>query len=146
MAALQRHFVQQITGRGDPDADHALAFVAEVDAAGLWGPIAKPAPIGEIATIEVAGIEQQRRVDAYGRVVAENPVADDGWSSRGTFAGDAEAFMAAKRAGVGFGAQEEPADPGKPVVAPAEPQPILEPAPPGLLADIAAVLERTAKK
>src|SRR5438105_15092849 len=26
----------------------------------------------------------------------------DGWSNRGTFAGDAEAFMAAKRSGVGF--------------------------------------------
>jgi hypothetical protein len=50
-------------------------------------------------------------------VVADNPIADDGWSNRGTFAGDAEAFMAAKRAGVGLGLEEEPADPGKPVVA-----------------------------
>jgi hypothetical protein len=39
LAAIQRHFGQQITSRGDPDADHALVFVAEVDPAGLWAPI-----------------------------------------------------------------------------------------------------------
>ena len=58
------------------------------------------------------GIKHQVRVDANGRVVAENPVADDGWSTRGTFVGDAEAFMAAKRAGVGLKAgPEEPPSP-----------------------------------
>jgi hypothetical protein len=131
MAAIQRHFGQQITSRGNPDAENALAFVAEIDPAGMWAPIAKPAPIGEVSTVEFAGIKQQRRVDANGRVVAENPVADDGWSNRGTFTGDAAAFMAAKRAGVGLGPEEEPADPGTPVEGrPAEPQAIPEP-PPG---------------
>jgi hypothetical protein len=141
-------------GRGDPNADHALAFVAEIDPAGLWAPIAKPAPIGALTTINVAGIMQQRRVDANGRVVAEDLVADDGWSNRGTFTGDVEAFMAAKRAGVGLAPEEKPADPetnivvdglpGTPV-GPPEPQPIPEP-PAGLLDDIAAVLARTARK
>jgi hypothetical protein len=51
------------------------------------------------------------------RIVAENPVTDDGWSNRGTFTGDAEASMAAKRAGVGFGPDEEAADRGTPAVA-----------------------------
>jgi hypothetical protein len=59
LAAVQRHFGQQITSRGDPDADRALAFVAEVDPTGVWAPIAKPAPIGEIATIEFAGVKSQ---------------------------------------------------------------------------------------
>ena len=73
--------------------------------------------------------------------------------------------MAAKRAGVGLGPEEKLADPkanivaddlpGAPVVDPAEPAPVTEPEakivadglpPPGLLADIAAVLARTAKK
>jgi hypothetical protein len=36
----------------------------------------------------------------HGRVVVESPVSDDGWSRRGTFARDTEAFIAAKRAGV----------------------------------------------
>jgi hypothetical protein len=146
MAALARYLGQAYRGPGDPDADHALAFVNEIDPAGLWAPIARPAPIGTFTTINVAGIKRQVRVDANGRIVAESPVADDGWSNRGTFAGDTEAFIAAKRAGVGLGPEEEPADPGTPVVAPDEPQPITEPPPPGLLADIAAVLARTATK
>ena len=70
----------------------AVAFVAEIDPAGLWAPIAKRTPIGTLTTINVAGVKRQFRVDANGRIVAENPVADDGWSNRGTFAGDAEAF------------------------------------------------------
>jgi hypothetical protein len=104
--------------------------------------------IGDISTVEVAGIKTQRRVDANGRVVVESPVADDGWSKRGTFAGDAEAFMAAKRDGVGVRPEEEPADPGTPVMAQAVPQPQppteIQPPPPGLLADIEATLARTA--
>jgi hypothetical protein len=146
MAALARYLGQAYRGSGDPDADHALAFVAEVDPAGLWAPIATPAPVGTLTTINVAGMKRQVRVGANGRVVAENPVADDGWSNRGTFTGDASAFMAAKRAGVGVRPGEEPSHQATPVVAPAEPQPLLEPPPPGLLADIAAILARTANR
>lgn len=96
--------------------------MAEVDPAGLWTPFAAEPPIGEIATVEFAGIKQQRRVDANGRVVAENPVADDGWSNRGTFTGDAEAFMAAKRAGVGLLPVHQAADGTKEELAAPEPQ------------------------
>ena len=56
-------------------------------------------PIGRVVEIAYNGIKRQVRVDANGRVVAESPVSDDGWSRRETFAGDAEALMAAKRAG-----------------------------------------------
>jgi hypothetical protein len=56
-------------------------------------------PIGEITTVEFAGIKQQRR-RTNERIVPENLTADDGWSHRGTFAGDAAAFMAVERAGV----------------------------------------------
>lgn len=101
LAALARHFGQHYRGPGDPDAGHALAFLAEIDPAKLWAPGASmPLPIGEITTIEFAGTKQQRRVDGRGRAVPESPVADDGWSNRPTFAADAEAFLAAKRAGV----------------------------------------------
>jgi hypothetical protein len=91
------------------------------------------------------GIKRQVRVDANGRVVAENPVSDDGWSNRATFAGDAEAFMAAKRAGVGLKKEPPPAPPipPRPIIR-AEPRP--EPPPPGLLADIAAALARAESK
>jgi hypothetical protein len=64
MAALARYFGQAYRGPGNPDADHALAFVAEVDPNGLWTPFVAEPPIGEIATIEFAGIKPQRRVDA----------------------------------------------------------------------------------
>ena len=76
--------------RGDPDADHALAFVETVaDPEGLYAPQPTEAPIGRVVEIAYNGIKRQVRVDANGRVVAENPVADDGWSTRGTFTGDA---------------------------------------------------------
>jgi hypothetical protein len=53
MAALARYFGQAYRGPGNPDADHALAFVAEVDPNGLWTPFVAEPPIGEIATIEL---------------------------------------------------------------------------------------------
>jgi len=82
------------------------------DPEGLYTPQPAEAPIGRVVEIAYDGIKHQVRVDANGRVVAENPVADDGWSTRGTFVGDAEAFMAAKRAGVGLKAgPEEPPSP-----------------------------------
>jgi len=135
--------------RGDPDADHALAFVETVaDPEGLYAPQPTEAPIGRVVEIAYNGIKRQVRVDADGRVVAENPVADDGWSTRGTFSGDAEAFMAAKRAGVGLKAGPEEPPPAPPIPPPpmirAEPRP--EPPPPGLLADIAAALARVESK
>jgi hypothetical protein len=119
LAAIQRRFGQQITSRGNPDADHALDFAETVaDPEGLWTPTAAEAPIGEVVEIAYNGIKRQIRVDANGRVVAESPIADDGWSRRGTFAGDAEAFMAAKRAGVGL-----KSDPDEPPPAPPIPPP-----------------------
>ena len=103
LAAIQRYFGQLMARRGDPDADHALAFVETVaDPEGLYRPQPVEAPIGRMVEIAYNGIKRQVRVDANGRVIAESPVSDDGWSTRGTFAGDAEAFMAAKRAGVGL--------------------------------------------
>ena len=95
-----------------------------------------------MVAIDYNGIKRLVRVDARSRVVAESPIADDGWSRRGTFAGDPEAFMAAKRAGVGLKPDPEEPPSAPPIPPPpnfrAEPQP--EPPPPGLLADIAAAL------
>ena len=149
LAAIQRHFGQQIARRGDPDADHALAFVETVaDPEGQYASQPAKAPIGRVVEIAYNGIKRQVRVDASGRVVAENPVSDDGWSNRGTFAGDAEAFLAAKRAGVG--AKPDPEEPPQAPPIPAPPmieaQPPPKPPPPGLLADIAAALARTEGK
>jgi hypothetical protein len=149
LAATQRHFGQQIARRGDPIADHAVAFVEIVaDLEGLYALQPAEAPIGRVVEISYNGIKRQVRVDANGRVVAENPVADDGWSTRGTFSGDTEALMAAKRAGVGLKADPEEPPPAPPVLPPpiirAEPRP--EPPPPGLLADIAATLARVESK
>jgi hypothetical protein len=94
LAAIQRHFGQQIGRRGDPDADHALAFVETVvDPEGLYAPQPAETPIGRVVEIGYNGIKRQVRVDANGRVVAESPVSNDGWSTRGTFAGHGEAFM-----------------------------------------------------
>jgi hypothetical protein len=66
-------------------------------------------------------------------------------STRGTFTGDAQAFLAAKRAAVGPPEEGPPAPPIlPPPITRAEPQP--EPPPPGLLADIAAALARAESK
>jgi hypothetical protein len=117
LAAIQRHFGQQVMSRGDPDADHALAFVETVaDPEALYAPQPAEAPIGRVVEIAYNGIKRQVRVDANGRVIAESPVSDDGWSTRGTFAGDAEAFMAAKRAGIGL-----KTGPGRATASPAYP-------------------------
>jgi hypothetical protein len=119
LAALQRHFGQQIARRGDPNADHALAFVETVaDPEGQFAPEPAEAPIGEVVEIAYNGIKRQVRADARGRVVAENSVANDGWSRRGTFTGDAEAFMAAKRAGVGLKPDPEEPPPAPPIPPP----------------------------
>jgi len=119
LAAIQRHFGQQVTCHGNPDAGHAQAFVETVaDPEGQFAPVPVEAPIGAVVAIDYNGIKRLVRVDARGRVVAESPIADDGWSRRGTFAGDAEAFMAAKRAGVGL-----KSDPDEPPPAPPVPPP-----------------------
>ena len=116
MAAIQRYFGQQIARRGHPDADHALAFVETVaDPEGLYAPQPVEAPIGRVVEIAYNGVQRQVRVDANGRVVAESPIADDGWSRRRTFAGDAEAFMAAKRAGVGLKSDPDEPPPAPPI-------------------------------
>ena len=93
------------------------------------------------------GIKRQVRVDARGRVAAyADAEAGDGWSTRGTFTGDAQAFLAAKRAAVSPPEEGPPAPPilPPPPITRAEPQP--EPPPPGLLADIAAALARAESK
>ena len=119
LAAIQRHFGQQVTCHGNPDAGHAQAFVETVaDPEGQFAPVPVEAPIGAVVAIDYNGIKRLVRVDARGRVVAESPIADDGWSRRGTFAGDDEAFMAAKRAGVGL-----KSDPDEPPPAPPIPPP-----------------------
>jgi len=82
------------------------------DPEGLYAQQPGEAPIGRVVEIAYNGIKRQVRV------VAESPIADDGWSRRGTFAGDAEAFMAAKRAGVGL-----KSDPDEPPPAPPIPPP-----------------------
>ena len=128
MAPIQHHFGQQIARRNDPGADHALAFVKTVaDPERLYAPQPAEAPIGRVVEISYNWIKRQVRVDANGRVVAENPVADDGWSNRGTFAGDAEAFMAAKRAGVG--AKPDPEEPPQAPPIPAPPMIEAQPRP-----------------
>jgi len=124
--------------RGNPEADHALAFVETVaNPQGVYTPQLAEAPIGGVVEIAYNGIKRQVRVDANGRIVTENP-----------FTGDAEAFMAVKRAGVG----QKP-DPDEPPPAPAVPpppmiraEPRLEPPSPGLLAEIAAALARVESK
>jgi hypothetical protein len=119
LAAIQQHFGQQVMRHGNPDADHAQAFVKTVaDPEGIWAPIVASGPIGEIVTVDYNGIKREVRVDARGRTVVESPVVDDGWSRRDTFAGDAETFMAAKRAGV-----LQPPDPEEPPQAPPAPPP-----------------------
>ena len=102
LAAIQRHFGQQIMSRGDPDADHALAFVETVaDPEGLHAPLPTEAPIGRVVEIAYNGIKRQVRVDANGRVVAESPVSDDGWSRRGRAA-------RRYRCGIGEGRKQAP--------------------------------------
>ena len=52
LAAIQRHFGQQMACRGNPDADHALAFVETVaDPDGLYGPQPAEAQIGRVVEI-----------------------------------------------------------------------------------------------
>jgi hypothetical protein len=119
LGAIKRHFGQQVMNSGDPDADHALAFIETVaDPEGPYAPQPAEAPIGEVVEINYNGIKRCVRVDARGRVVAENPVADDGWSTRGAFTGDAEAFLAAERAGVGMKPDPEEPPPAPPIPPP----------------------------
>jgi hypothetical protein len=62
LAAIQRHFNQQVTSRGNPDADHAVAFVETVaDPEGQLAPVAVEAPVGELVEIDYNGIKRQVR-------------------------------------------------------------------------------------
>jgi hypothetical protein len=115
----------------------------------LYAPAPAELPVGRVVATAYNGIKRQVRVDANGRVAAyAEPVVGDGWSNRPTFTGDAEAFMAAKRAGVGLIPDPEEPPPAPPIPPPpmirAEPQ--LETPPPVLLADIAAALARAESK
>jgi hypothetical protein len=127
LAAIQRRFGQQVTSRGNPDASHSADFVEMVAGPeGLYAPQPDEAAsngvrgIGRVVEIAYNGIKRQVRVDANGRVVAESPIADDGWSRRGTFTGDAKAFMAAKRAGIGMKPDPEEPPPAPPIPATAD--------------------------
>jgi hypothetical protein len=71
LAAVQRYFGQQMARRGNPDADHALAFVETVaDPEGLFAPSTVAPAIGEVRTINYNGIRRVVRVDANGRVAS----------------------------------------------------------------------------
>jgi hypothetical protein len=84
LAAIRRHFGQQVTNRGDPDADHALVFVET---------LADPRVCMRRNQSRLFERSSRRRpgcrdrlhrdqalgfVDANGRVVAENSVSEDG--------------------------------------------------------------------
>jgi len=104
MAALQQHFGQPVNRHGDPETEAALCFAAEIDPTGEHRASAVATPTGQVVEINHNGIPHRRRVDGRGRVIAENPVADDGWSSRQTFTpADPDEFVAAKRAGIAEG-------------------------------------------
>jgi hypothetical protein len=76
--------------------EHAKDFVAGIDPDGQWLTVAAQ-PIGEVIEINHNGVTLRRRV-LKGRVV-DWPDARDGWSNRGTFSGDTEAFLAAENPG-----------------------------------------------
>jgi hypothetical protein len=84
MAAIQRHFGEQITSRGDPDADHALMFVAEHDPERQFGRPPQELEVAQVVEINYNGMKREVRLDANGRVVAGKLVADG--SSRRTSA------------------------------------------------------------
>jgi hypothetical protein len=80
-----------------------LSADAIADAERRFAPVAVEALIGEVVEIAYNGIKRQVRVDANGRVAANAEPRHRGWVvKRRTFAGDAKAFMAAKRARVGL--------------------------------------------
>lgn len=87
--ALATHFGQHWTGLGNAHADHALAFVAEVDPDGRYAVAPPPPPIGRMAAVEHhIGVPVARRV-LDGRVV---PESFDRFATRPpTFTGDAKA-------------------------------------------------------
>jgi hypothetical protein len=103
MAAVHRHFGQQITSRSNPDADHAVAFVAKHDPEGQFAPAAVDPPIGRLVEINYNGIKRTIRIDGNGRGrELGEAIRCDGWSNRRTFTSDAEALVAAKWAGGGL--------------------------------------------
>lgn len=151
-AALAFHFDQFYRGRGNPAA--AAAFLASVDGGFAPSPIPAPTPTRKIEV--AAGV-----VHEVGGVMspsgAFSPIALDATNSRETFTGTEEDFAAAKRFAVMtpkeaaeaeayraslVNAAERPS--GRPAPPDAMPKPEPTP-PPGLLADIAAALARTAK-
>jgi hypothetical protein len=85
-----------IVARGNPDAEHARAFVETVaDPEGLFAP--RPVkPAVNATTIKFNGIKQRVFLDGHGRVIGHGDHAERP-SPRGTFAGD---FLDAKRAAV----------------------------------------------
>jgi hypothetical protein len=90
-AALARHFGQYWTGPGNPDAEHAKAFVVSLDPSGEHEVDPPAAPLGSLTVIEHhAGIRQVRRVH-NGRVVPEVFGSDP---PRATFTGDLAAAKA----------------------------------------------------
>jgi hypothetical protein len=111
--------------------------------------------LAPIVVEHVAGVRYERRVDERGRVVAEHQTFID--PPRGTFIGSAADFMAAKTRGTmtpqeiagadAYRASQSPL-PRPQTSTPAattEPDQAIPEPPPGLLADIQAVLARASR-
>jgi hypothetical protein len=96
LAALAAHFGQAYRSPGQAAEQHAEDFVSEIDPHNLYSAEIVISTIGEVTTINHNGVNQTRRVH-NGRV-CDGPDMSNGWSNRGTFSGDAEAFATAKRA------------------------------------------------
>jgi hypothetical protein len=149
VAAAQRHFGQSISARGNPDAPHAQAWLRGLDV-DEFAAQPEPPPIGRpILAEHHPGMPVPRRIDERGIIVAETFTL--GARRPPTFSGDAAAArrfatMTSKEraeaaAWVVEQAQSVTADVSD--TSAAAPEPIPEPAPPGLLADIAKALGKS---
>jgi hypothetical protein len=110
LACLARHFGEHYRGPGDPDDEHALAWISEhVDPQGLFAPPPAEPPL-PTERVTFNGIPAHRPVlvTASGerRVVGNTAIAPGSDPPRGSFVpANAEEFMAAKRQGI-FGNAE----------------------------------------
>ena len=116
LAAISRHFGSRGNPRGNPNAQHAVDFLASLGfTLAADPPTPQPAPL-TTAEISYNGIVTRRPVNADGKVI-DGPKFDD--PPRGTFTGSAADFQAAK-----IIATMTPAEVAKmKAEAPAEPRP-----------------------
>jgi hypothetical protein len=105
LACLAQHFGEHYRGPGDPDAEHAQQWLAEhVDPQGLFAP--PPAePALSVESLTYNGIPAHRPVIVTPlgerRVGGNTAIAPGSDPPRGSFVPvNADAFMAAKRAGI----------------------------------------------